>query len=74
MLPTYGLSLTAEESEAYSSPYNDIKTYVEENVPLFIRGDRSLDEWDDFVATLYQFGLQDCIDIYQAAFDRYNAR
>ena len=74
MLPQFGASLTAEESEIYSTPFNDISTYVDENIPLFIRGDRSLDEWDDFVATLYQFGLQDCIDIYQAAFDRYNTR
>jgi len=74
VLPTYGISLTAEESEEYSSPYNDIKTYVEENIPLFIRGDRSLDTWDAFVEDIYAFGLQDCIDIYQAALDRYNAR
>ncbi len=74
VLPTYGISLTAEESEEYASPYNDIKTYVEENVPLFIRGDRSLDTWDSFVEEIYSFGLQDCIDIYQAALDRYNAR
>jgi len=73
-IPTYGIALTAEEGEDYASPYSDIETYINENIPLFIRGDRSLDEWDDFVATLYQFGLQDCIDIYQAAFDRYNAR
>jgi len=73
-IPTYGIALTAEEGEDYASPYSDIETYINENIPLFIRGDRSLDEWDDFVATLYQFGLQDCIDIYQAALDRYNAR
>jgi len=69
-----GVSLTPEEAEIYASPYSDIETYVNENVPLFIRGDRSLDEWDEFVETLYQFGLQDCMDVYQAAFDRYNAR
>ncbi len=73
-IPTFGIALTTEEGEDYASPYSDIQTYVNENIPLFIRGDRSLDEWDDFVAALYQFGLQDCIDIYQAAFDRYNAR
>ena len=73
-IPTYGIALTAEEAEDYASPYSDIQTYVDENIPLFIRGDRSLDTWDDFVSELYRFGLQDCIDIYQAAFDRYLSR
>lgn len=69
-----GIALTTEEGENYASRYSDIQTYVQENIPLFIRGDRSLEEWDEFVAALYQLGLQDCIDIYQNAFDRYNAR
>ncbi len=69
-----GTALTAEESENFASAYGDIQTYVQENVPLFIRGDRSLDEFDDFVAALYDFGLEECISYKQAALDRYLAR
>ena len=33
-IPLYGISLTVEESEKFSSPYADIDTYVQENVPM----------------------------------------
>ena len=37
----------------------------------FVVGDESLDEFDNFVSTLKQMGIEDCIAIEQAAYDRY---
>ena len=40
----------------------------------FLTGQIDIDtEWDTFIKTLYDMGLQDVIDVYQAALDRYNA-
>ena len=37
-------------------------------------GERSLDECDDFVAELEEMGLQDVLDVQQAAYDRFISR
>ncbi len=68
------VSMTTEEGEIYRETYGDIETYVLENFAKFIVGDKPLDEWDEYVATIEGMGIQDCIDCYQSALDRYNAR
>ena len=73
VFPT-GVTLTAEESEDVSSAYNDVQTYANEYVLGVIVGERSLDEWDSYVEELYTFGLQEVIDTYQDALNRYYAR
>lgn len=71
-MPT--VTMTTEEGEIYRGLYGDIETYVFENFAKFVVGERPLDEWNDYVATIESMGIQDCIDCYQAALDRYNAR
>ena len=40
-----------------------------------LTGEKDVDaEWDTFIKNLYDMGLQDVIDVYQAALDRYNER
>ena len=68
------VSLTTEESDIYTSTYNDINTYVSETVLLFINGDKPLDEFDEFVENIRNLGIQDCLDCQQAAYDRYLKR
>ncbi len=72
-MPRSGVNLTVEESQDYNALYTDIETYMDENVVKFIVGDKSLDEYDDYVATLKQMGIEDCVAIEQAAYDRYLA-
>lgn len=70
-----GITLTAEETEEYSSAYSDIQTYVGESIPKFITGDLNLDsDWETFVANVKQMNIERCCEIYQAGVDRYNAR
>ncbi len=68
------VTLTADESDQITSTYNDIETYVDENIAKFITGDKSMDEFDAFVETLWSMGMQECIDVYQQAYDRYTQR
>ncbi len=74
VIPT-GITLTAEETEEYSSRYSDIQTYVAESIPKFIMGELNLDsDWDSFVASVKTMGIEHCCEIYQGAVARYNAR
>lgn len=70
------LSLTASEMETYSSRYSDIQTYVAESAVKFISGMESLtpESFAAYVQHIQSMNIQDCIDVYQAAYDRYLAR
>lgn len=69
-----GVSLSLEETEVASAVLGDIETYVDEMIVKFIIGQESLDNFDTYVERIYGMGLQDAIDAYQAAYDRYMAR
>ncbi len=73
MLPPC-LTMTEEESQEYASLYTSIQTLVEENTVKFIMGTQSMDEYESFVEQLHTFGIDRCIELKQAALDRYNAR
>lgn len=73
VMPTT-LSISTEESERYAKIYNDIQTYIDENLARFVTGENSMDEWDAFVDQIMAMGLEDCIAIKQAALDRYYER
>lgn len=68
------VTLTAEESETYTSKMADITTFCQESIVKFITGETSIDKFDDFVTQLKSMGIQECIDIKQAAYDRYLKR
>ena len=68
------VTMTAEEGEDYNEIFSNIQTYVNEMVARIITGAVSFDEWDSVVAEIEAMGIQECIDIKQAALDRYNAR
>ena len=68
------LKLTADEYDTYLDVWADINTYVTQMHAAFVTGEKDIDaEWDNFQAELMDMGLQDVIDVYQAALDRYNA-
>jgi len=64
-------SMTESEGTEYSSIYTNIETLVDEMTIKFITGAESLDGYDNFVEQLNTYGLQTCLDIKQAAYDRY---
>lgn len=70
-LPKIGINLTSEETEEYNTIFNDIDTYMDESVSKFIVGDKPLDEFDAFVDQMKTMGIEECVAIYQGAYDRY---
>ncbi len=73
MLPSC-MTLTDAENSEYVTLYTDIQTLVRENTVKFITGEQSLDEYDAFVEQLKTYNIDRCIELKQAALDRYNAR
>ena len=70
----FGVSLTTEESSKITGTFNDIATYASEQLLAFVTGDSSMDEWDRFVDTIRSMGLEECVEVYQDAYDRYCQR
>lgn len=70
------LMLSQTEAETYSTTYNDIQTYVTEMVLKFIIGQESLDEasYAQYCENIKAMNIQTCIDMVQAAYDRYLER
>ena len=48
--------------------------YLNENVPAFINGARSLDEFDTFRADLEGLGINEALEIQRTAYARYKNR
>ena len=68
------VTLTSDESAAIGTKMADIQTYTSENMAKFINGDLDFDYWETFVSTIEEMGMQDIVDTYQAAYDRYLKR
>jgi len=67
------ISLTADESSAIITNVTDITTYCQEQLLKFMVGDIELSDanWNEFVAQVNSLGLQDCLEVYQNAYDEY---
>ena len=64
------VTMTSDEVREYSAIFNDIKTYVIEQIPRFITGDRSVaEEWDDFVNEVKGMNIDKCIEYWQNAYE-----
>ena len=70
----YG-DMTQEESEIYAAKAGDIGTYMEEYMGKVVDGTVDIeDTYEEFLDNCYAMGLQDVLDVKQAAYDRYMAR
>ena len=68
------VSMTEEEINAYNTTYTAIQTLVNEKTVKYIMGTEDMSTYDEFVQSLYEYGIEDCITYKQAAYDRYLAR
>ena len=68
------LSFTAVEGGLNATLMSDIKTYVDEMIVKFIKGEEPLSNWDSYLNTIYGMGLAEVEANYQAAYDRYLQR
>lgn len=73
VLPS-AITKTSEESKEAANIANTIDIYCSENALKFVTGEKSLDEFDDFVKEMENQGLERLLEINQAAYDRYLKR
>lgn len=64
-------TFTAEENKILQSTGRDIEKFVEEMRDQFISGDADLADWDDYVNEIEKTGLDEVVEVYQDAYDRY---
>lgn len=63
---------TLEEQQRLNQIKPDVDTYIEQMEAKFVTGEISVDQgWDEFVSKLYSLGIQEVIEINQAAYDRW---
>ncbi|MFD0717457.1 extracellular solute-binding protein [Paenibacillus sp. GCM10027626] len=62
--------LNEEELEINSTVGAAVEKYKNEQLTKFILGDKDLSQWDDYIDGLKKLGLQQILDIHQAAFER----
>jgi putative aldouronate transport system substrate-binding protein len=62
-----------EELETLETYQQDILDFVNQRRARWIVDGGIEDEWDDYVARLEQMGLNEIMEVYQTALDRYNA-
>jgi putative aldouronate transport system substrate-binding protein len=64
-------SYTEEENRVITSVGADIQKYVSEMQAKFITGEESLDDWDKYVQTIEDMGLEEYMEVQNAAYERY---
>lgn len=65
---------TEDEIDVINQYQMDIDTYFQQMEAKFITGAESIDQgWDKYVKTLQGIGLEDYLEAYQSAYDRWAA-
>ena len=68
------MTLTEDENEVYTDYWTEIDSYIAEKTAKYITGELDVEaDWDTFVKDLENLHLQDVIDAYQSAYDRFSA-
>ena len=65
------LYFTPEEQSQINVLSTDMDTFIERFEADVISGRQSLDDWDNYVATLERIGAQEITQIHQTAYDRW---
>lgn len=61
------------EAETFATLKTSLQEYVRTSVAQFITGELSIEkDWDSYVDTLQNYGVDQYIELYQKAFDAYN--
>lgn len=63
-----------QEAETYNTYYSDIETLVDEQLTKYIVGDLDMNGYDSFVDQIEGMGLEQVLEVYQSAYDRYLSR
>lgn len=65
------IPFTEEESKTINELASTLYNYAEENMVLFITGDRDIEtEWDAYMDEINAIGVDEFLDVYQTAYER----
>lgn len=67
-------AMTSDEQQDYNEKFTAISTIYAEKTVKYITGQESFDTYDQFIQTMKDYGIEDCIAYKQAAVDRYMRR
>ena len=65
------LKFTEDEARDLAIFGHDIFTYLDENITMFITGERPLSDFDAFLSQLSRLNIDGLLEIYQNSFDRW---
>ncbi|WP_243735152.1 extracellular solute-binding protein [Paenibacillus turpanensis] len=68
------LLFKGDESQEISKIMSEADTYMKEMLLKFIMGNESLENFENYRGTLKKMNIERAIEIYQAAYDRYQKR
>ena len=68
------ITLTSDESRTQITIMNDIETFVYDKVYQIVFGNEPLDNWDGYVQTIKDMGIDQVLAIQQAAMERWQNR
>lgn len=69
------LALTDDENDIYTEKWADVSKYVSQMFAAFVSGDEDVEaQWDTYVSNLQQMGLDEILECYTDALERYNAK
>lgn len=69
-----GVSFTVEESNEIADIQTAIQTHISESAAAFVTGERSMDEFDDFLSELEGMNYTRLEELYTQAYERYLSR
>lgn len=68
------VSYTEDEATIFADKSSQVNAYMMEMALKFLKGDESLDNYDDYLKNLDKMGLQDILKVQQDAYERYIAK
>jgi len=70
---TVNIKFTEDEQYVIENKYGEINSYINQMEAAFISGSADLEtEWDTYVQTLEQMGIEEVTAVFQAGYDRFN--
>ena len=71
VFPSSAVQYTEEQSEVRTRVGADLQTFLQENYLAFIDNSKPMSEWDAYVEQLHAIGVDEVLEVTQAAYDAY---
>ncbi|MGG4142524.1 ABC transporter substrate-binding protein [Paenibacillus algorifonticola] len=68
------IRLTMDEASTVTSIMSQVNTYLNETMTAIINGQKPISEFDKMVETIKSMGIDQAVDMHQAAYERYQTK